>query len=565
MHEVNDWTPLDGLYRWEREQPDAIYLTQPVGDEVYSYTWAEVADQVRRMAMHLQSCNFPPGSRVALLSKNCAHWFMANLAIWMAGHVCVPIYPSIREDAVRHILTHSDASFLFLGPLDTWDAIRGGIPAQLPIVTFPGAQKRQECERACLWNDVVISTPQMPSQSSVRDGRLAAIFYTSGTTGLPKGVMLSFTSYAVSATLLNQIMPFGPSDRMLSYLPIAHAFEAAVVFTASLRYGFHVYFNESLDTFSKDLQRARPTIFHSVPRLWVKFQLSVLQKLSSSELNAMLQAPDTTESTRHQILKQLGLHETRLAITGSAPLAPAVLQWYRALGLELLEGYGMTEDFAYSHFSRPGRTRVGYVGEPMAGVDRRIADSGEVQIKSPARLMGYYKDEGKNREAFTEDGFFKTGDLGEIDDNGRLRITGRVKELFKTSKGKYVAPAPIENKFHHSKVEAVCVTGPNLPQPIGLVMLSADARQALIAPSDFAVLEFELQALLARVNADLDPHEKLQFIVIVRGQWTIANGFLTATMKIKRDTIEQHYAPCFDAWSKLNRTLVWEENNSFTL
>lgn len=219
----------------------------------------------------------------------------------------------------------------------------------------------------------------------------------------------------------------------------------------------------------------------------------------------------------------------------------------------------MTEDFAYSHFSRPGRTRVGYVGEAMADVERRIADNGEVQVKSPARLMGYYKEQDKTCEAFTDDGFFKTGDLGEIDASGRLKITGRVKELFKTSKGKYVAPAPIENKFHHSKVEAVCVTGPNLPQPIGLVMLNAEARQRLFTPTDRAIFESEFQALLDRVNADLDPHEQLHFIVVVREQWTIANGFLTATMKIKRHVIEQHYAPHFDAWSKQNLAIVWEE------
>lgn len=559
MQKINAWTPLDGLYQWEREQPDAIYLTQPVGHDVYEYTWAEVGDQVRRMAMHLQSFNFPPGSRVALLSKNCAHWFMANLAIWMAGHVCVPIYASVREDAVRHILDHSEASLLFLGQIESWNIVRAGIPAQLPIVTFPGVPKRPECVFACAWNDVVTSTPRMSAPSIFYANTLAALFYTSGTTGLPKGVMLSFSSYAVSATLLNQILSVGPADRMLSYLPLAHAFESAVVFTASLRYGFQVFFNESLATFTADLRRARPTIFHSVPRLWVKFQLSVLQKYPPAELDAMLQDPDTGATTRRRILEQLGLHETRLAITGSAPLSPAVLTWFRSLGLELLEGYGMTEDFAYSHFSRPGRTRVGYVGEAMAGVERRIADNGEVQIKSPARLIGYYKDQAQTSNSFTDEGFFKTGDLGEIDDGGRLKITGRVKELFKTSKGKYVAPAPIENKFHHSKVEAVCVTGPNLPQPIALVMLNAEARQTLLVPEDHARLESEFQALLDRVNADLSPHEQLHFIVVVREQWTIANGFLTATMKIKRHAIEQHYAPHFDGWSKLNRTIVWEE------
>ena len=238
---------------------------------------------------------------------------------------------------------------------------------------------------------------------------------------------------------------------------------------------------------------------------------------------------------------------------------PAVtLDWYRSLGLELLEGYGMSEDFAYSHMSEPGAVRVGYVGVPQDGVETRIAENGEILIKSPGCMMGYFKEPEKTKAAFTDDGFFKTGDMGEYDDENRLKITGRIKELFKTSKGKYVAPVPIENKLNtHPEIEAVCVGGANQPATFGLVMLAEEARTALNDNHRNALGE-ELKALMNQTNAGLDPHEQMKFLVIVGETWSIANGFLTPTMKIKRNIIEDHYASKIDDWFAQKKTIIWE-------
>jgi len=389
---------------------------------------------------------------------------------------------------------------------------------------------------------------------------LAIMIYTSGSTGQPKGVMIGFGAMACASEAAAKLSPVAPGDRVLSYLPLAHGFEHAWVFSAALRFGLHVYFNESLQSFAADLRRARPTIFLSVPRLWVKFQLGILRHLPQEKIDALLADPATAAATKHQILELLGLREVRIALTGSAPLSAAILKWYRDIGLELLEGYGMTEDFSYSHLSFPGRTRVGYVGHPLDGVERRISEAGEILVKSPACMLGYYKQPELTQESFTEDGFFKTGDMGEIDEDGRLKITGRVKELFKTGKGKYVAPVPIENMLaSHPDVEAALVMGSGLPSAFGMVLLSPEAQRAVLGQARADILR-GLEELRDRINEKLQSHERLEFLAIAKEQWTIANGFLTPTMKIRRNIIEKHYEPLFDAWFKAKTPVVWAES-----
>ncbi|MFT3804324.1 MAG: AMP-binding protein [Burkholderiaceae bacterium] len=563
MNSTPSWTPVTALYHWEKTRPDEVFLTQPKGGEAIDYTWAQVGDQVRRMAQHLSSLGFPPGSRIAIMSKNCAHWIMAELAILMAGHVSVPIYPSVNAETLRYILDHSESALMFLGGMEDWAETRAGVPDRLPIITLPGAPSFDPPRENVLpWDDLVAVTPPMQGEVPPRKADdLALIIYTSGSTGQPKGVMIGFGAMEFAANTSDQLVSeTKPGDRVLSYLPLAHAYEHAGILSAGLRYGLHIYFNESLATFQEDLRRARPMSFLSVPRLWVKFQLGILQRLPQEKLDALLADPATAAPTRRQLLEQLGLQDARFAVTGSAPLPAAVLEWYHKLGLELLEGYGMTEDFAYSHLSFPGKTRVGYVGSALNGVERRISESGEILVRSPAQMLGYYKQPELTKESFTEDGFFKTGDMGEIDEEGRLKITGRVKELFKTSKGKYVAPAPIENVLgSHPGVEVALVMGSGQPAAFGMVMLSAEALQAAQRAEVRNEIMRGLEELLQSINAKLQAHERLEFVAVANEQWTIANGFLTPTMKIRRNIIEKHYEPMFDTWFAARKPVVWAE------
>jgi long-chain acyl-CoA synthetase len=559
---TNTSTGVDGLYHWEKTLPNKVYLTQPHdGGQTTDYTWAEVGNEARRMATYLKSLNYPTGSNIALISKNCAHWIITDLAIWLAGHVSVPLYPTLNSETVKYILDHSEAKLLFIGKLDDWDTMKAGISADIPKINFPLSPAQGDLPADCeKWYDVINGVEPM-TESPVRgQDEMATIVYTSGSTGRPKGVMISFGAIAASASFLANITDVSPDSRMISYLPLAHVYERMGIEANSLRYGSHVFFAEELNTFPADLRRARPTFFHSVPRLWVKFQLGVMGKIGEKKFNRLMKLPIIRGVIKKKILTQLGLENVHIAATGSAPLPSSVIAWYRSLGLELLEGYGMTENFAYSHCSLPGRSRVGYVGHSQEGVITKIADNSEILIKSPGNMIGYYKNPEKTAEDLTKDGFLKTGDMGELDEDGRLKITGRIKELFKTSKGKYVAPVPIENKLcAHRSIEVVCITGANQTQPYGLVLLSDDDLAARAKGNlDEAALTEEFTKLIGEVNATLDPHEHVKFLLIVKDTWSIENGFLTPTMKIKRNVIEDYYAPEVDAWYGAKKKVIWE-------
>ncbi len=550
-----DTSILEKLYHWERQAPDTLHFVQPRGNgAVQEMSWAEVMDQVRRMAAHLQSLDLSPRSHIALIGKNSAHWMMADWAIWMAGHVTVPIYPTLNADTVSYILGHSESRLLFVGKLDDRDSIRAGVEGQLPTLTLPLAPEIGGAR----WDEIMASVAPMSGSPERDSNELATIVYTSGSTGQPKGVMLSFGALLGAGEMFAGTLDLTPRDRLISYLPLAHVMERAAVEMPSVIAGCAVYFTESLNTFVDDLRRARPTLFISVPRLWTKFEQGVEAKLPKAKQKRLFRIPILGRMVKKKILTQLGLQHVRFAGTGSAPLPESTLNWYRSLGLDLLEAYGMTEDCAVSHATDPGDSKVGYVGKARPGVQTRIADNGELLIKSPCVMLGYYKEPEKTKEAFDEEGFFKTGDMGEYDEQGRLKITGRVKELFKISKGKYVAPNPIENKLMaHPKLEVVCVAGANQPATFGLIVLSEGARADLAAGQDRAVIESELAELMEEVNATLDPHEQMQFLVVVSEVWSIENGFLTPTMKIKRQVIERHYEGQVDAWFKRGKKVIW--------
>ena len=545
---------LEAVVQWERTKPDRVWLTQPMGGGVVrDISWRVAVDEARRMAAHLRSLALPPGSTIAMLTKNCAHFFLADLAIWMAGHCSVPLYPTANAATVGQILAHSEARLLFVGKLDAWPAQAPGVPAGMPLIAMPLGPKID----APTWDEIIAKTAPLPGTPTRSPDDLATLVYTSGSTGEPKGVMVTFGAMSASVRALLARVPTSPDDRALSHLPLAHVAERFAVELPSMFTGGRVYFAESLDTFVEDLRRARPTVFLTVPRLWQKFQLGVFGKMPPAKIDRLLSIPIVSSLVKRKIRKALGLECVRLAATGAAPIPPELHAWYRRLGIELLEGYGMTENFACSHGTRPGRVRIGYVGEPYDGVECRISDEGEVQVKSPGMMKGYFKAPALTAEAFTADGWLRTGDRGEIDGEGRLRITGRVKELFKTSKGKYVAPAPIEGKLgNHPAIEAVCVGGLGRPQPYGLVMLGVEARKQLAATR--AELEAALGAHLRAVNAELEPHETLAFVAVVNDEWQIENGFLTPSMKIKRAVIERAYEPLLDGWYAAGSEVVWQ-------
>lgn len=551
---------LDYVYDHEAMLADQVYLTQPTGGgQVTDYTWRQVMDESRRMAAHLKAQNLAPGARIAILSKNCAHFIMAELAIWLAGGTTVAIFPTETADTVRYVLEHSEASLLFVGKLDTFDQQLPGIPADLPRIAFPLAPKNSYES----WDAVVARTQPLQGKVARAGTDIGILMYTSGSTGQPKGVMHSFARITAAAEGISHDtksrIGADVKNRMLSYLPLAHVFERAWVESASLVDGnTQLFFAESLDTFVQDLNRAKPVTFISVPRLWLKFQQGVFAKMPPKKLDRLLSIPILGKIVGRKVLKGLGLDHALLAGSGSAPIPAELIAWYRRLGLNLIEGYAMTEDFAYSHNSTDKVNAPGCVGVPLKGVEVRISEEGEVLIKSPGQFVGYYKRPDLDAEVFTDDGFFRTGDKGERRADGLLRLTGRVKELFKTSKGKYVAPAPIENRINACPlIELSMVSGVGQPSAYAMVVLAETVRPTVKDPAVKAQITADLTQLLKDVNAELPDYERLQMLVIAPEPWSIENGFLTPTMKIRRNRIEAAVEPQLDRWYTGKGTVQW--------
>lgn len=539
--------PLEAFYENERAIPGKLYLRQPLASGAREITWGEAGNEIRRVAAALKAMRLPPGSNIAILSKNCAHWMMADLAIWMAGHVSVPLYPNSSPAAVREILAHSGARLVFLGKLDAREPFVEAIPHGVETLYFhdPGPSGKS-------WDDLVAASEPLPGEPVRGADELATIIYTSGTTGTPKGVMHSFRNIAITAETIVETMRMRPGEVYFSYLPLAHVAERVLCATTPLYVGGTVHFAQSLETFAADLAAARPTIFLAVPRIWTKFQMGVLAKMPQKKLDRLLAIPLVAALVKRKIKAKLGLDRARIVVTGAAPLPTSTYEWFLRLGFPLVEAYGMTENFALSHCSRPDAVRLGTVGQAYPGVDVKLSEEGEILVKSPGTMLGYYREPELSAEAMSGE-YLRTGDRGVLSADGFLTITGRVKELFKTSKGKYVAPSPIEMRLARSPhVEQVCLVGSGFPQPFALVTLSETSRAV---PRE--TVSRELDALVTKLNETLDPHERISNVVVFLEGWTPDNGLLTPTMKIKRNEIETRFGKHFERWSYDPVRVLW--------
>lgn len=551
-------TPIQALEQRCREQGDRIAMVQPLGGgAVRRYTWNEVADEAYRMAAYLRAEGVEPGDRVALISKNCAEWIIADLSIWAAGAVSVPLYPTLTADSVRQILVHSESRLLFVGKLDDWEKMKDGVPAGLKQVALSMAPEAAR-GRGADWEDIIAA--RRPLEQVARPGPddLATIIYTSGTTGVPKGVMHQYKSLSAVGDKVVDVYGLNANDRMISYLPLSHVAERAAIELAQLYTGNTVYFAESLETFGEDIKRAKPTLFFAVPRIWSKFYQKASEALPPKKLDTLLKIPLLNGVIKKKVLGAMGLDECRIALSGAAPLSTEILTWFKKLGLEILEVYGMTENFGWSHSTEEGGQRIGWVGTVNDGVECRVGDNGEVLVRAVSTMSGYYKQPELTAEVLSEDGWLRTGDVGEIDAEGRLRITGRVKEIFKTEKGKYVAPAPIENRLVSLPgIEMACVIGANMAQPIALLNLTPEEQDKLSKGRAREQFTAELEQLLENVNGQIDPHERLDALVVCKTPWTVENGLITPTLKLKRNELEKYYADQLPEWAG-TRGVIWE-------
>ncbi|TCN80534.1 AMP-binding protein [Vibrio crassostreae] len=546
-------TPNDMILKWAEERPNEVYLKQIINRQFVEFTYKEVADKALKLASALEGLGAQPGDRVALVSKNCAEWFICDLAMMLGDFVSVPIFPTAGADTIQYCIEHSESKIVIAGKLDDPAATQKVLDDNPSLISISlSYDTAAKCQHT--FEQLIDTHEPSTKRPQHHDDKLMSLVYTSGTSGLPKGAMLTYGAFTWSVQRLIDHIGIQPGDRLFSYLPLAHITERVYIFGSSVMGGVVTAFPESLDTFIDDVKMHRPTLFISVPRLWTLFQQRIQDKLPQKKLNFLLKIPFINNIIKKKLADGLGLDQARVLGCGSAPVSPALLAWYESVGLHITEAWGMTESFAYSTLNYPFRAdKIGTVGNAGPGIELKIAEDEEILVRGKGLFSGYYKNDIATQESFNSDGWLHTGDIGDIDSEGYLTIRGRKKDTFKTAKGKFVAPVPIENKlFEYSRVEMMCLIGLGLPGPI-----------LLVVPHDFpnfdrARYERTTKRVIEKMNEQLGSHEKIKGVLMIKEPWSIENGVLTPTLKIKRHILEQKYHEVGHNWPK-DKLVVWEE------
>ncbi|MGF1691984.1 AMP-binding protein [Photobacterium kagoshimensis] len=545
--------PHEMILKWAEERADEIYLRQIINRKFVDYSYADVADKALRLVSALRDLGIQPGDRVALASKNCAEWFICDLAMMLGSYISVPVFPTAGAETIEHCVTHSESKVLLIGKLDDSKAIES-VCADLPDLITIGFNYDSTPKCQYQFNTLIEQHEPSTERPSYENDDLMSIVYTSGTSGLPKGAMLSYGAFAWSSQRLIDHIGMQDGERLFSYLPLAHITERVYIFGSSVMAGMQVAFPESLDTFIDDVKMHRPTLFISVPRLWTLFQQRIQDKLPQRKLDFLLKIPFISGVIKRKLADGLGLDKARVLGCGSAPVSPALLRWYERIGLNITEAWGMTESFAYSTLNHPFRSdKIGSVGNPGPGVEIKIAADEEILVRSEGLFSGYYKNEEASKECFDQDGWLHTGDIGSVDDEGYITIEGRKKDTFKTAKGKFVSPVPIEKRlFELSNVEMMCLIGSGMPAPVLLAI-----------PHEFPNFdrkryEKKVHHVIDTINQELESHAKIKGVLMIKEPWSIENGILTPTLKIKRHILEKRYQDIGNEWPK-GQLVQWEE------
>ncbi|MEM8894047.1 MAG: AMP-binding protein [Bacteroidota bacterium] len=465
------------------------------------------------------------------------------------GYVSVPIYPTLGADTINHVLTHSESKAVILGKLDDYESQKGGIPDIKKISI--GMYGMSDGD---LWEDMVSAHEPMKEPEPTKPDDLITIIYTSGTTGLPKGAMHTISSFSTMGNITLEQFDLPESPSFFSYLPLSHIAERIGICIHSVYRGGSVGFPESIDTFGADLANTQPHLFFAVPRIWSKFQEKILEKMPQKKLDRLTGLPIIGGLVKKKLKKALGLSRAKYIFSGAAPIAVSMMEWYDKIGITILQAYGMTEDCINSHYNLPGQNKMGTVGKALPSVTAKLSAEGEICIKNESLMTGYYKMPEKTAETIDEDGFLHTGDIGEYDHDGYLTITGRVKDQFKTDKGKYISPAPIELELMKNPyIEQVCVVGTGIPQPIALVVTPVESKSKSNEEISKSIIE-----TVAEINPTLEKHEKIEKAVIMSEDWTVENGLLTPTMKVKRNQVEKIHSGYYPEWFNHDEKVIFE-------
>ena len=567
-------------------------LRYRVGSAWETSSWSEYGKTVDRVAAGLVGLGLKGGDRVGLLSSNRPEWHIADLGVISTGAVTVPLYMTSSTLQVAYILEHSEARLCFVEGHEQLAKIlesRDALPHLERVVTFDEDGCDLNDPFLLCWADLSsLGDERLAAKSTIVDDRvrairsddLATVVYTSGTTGPPKGAMITHANLIATLEALTSVVSIGPDDRFLSFLPLSHIAERTVSHFGQVVSGGQTWFARDLATLAEDLPACRPTIFFAVPRIWEKLHDAVLEQVSrlpgpTRQLaKRYLSLADVrVEPASHgavglaqraqwqmldwvigiKIRRRLGLDRARILVSGAAPIHPDLLRWLHGIGLPVGEVYGQTEDCGPTSLNPPGAVRIGTVGPPLPGVQVRIADDGEILVKGDNVCRGYLKDAKATHELLDVDGWMHSGDVGHFDPLGYLVVTDRKKDLIITAQGKNIAPQEIETRLRfESLISQGVVIGEGQRYIAALITLDADtvapwaqARhkaldpEALISDPD---LQAELAASIERVNHDLSHAEAIKRWRVLPHDFTIAQGELTPTLKIKRSVIDQRYA-----------------------
>jgi len=456
------------------------------------------------------------------------------------------------------VLRLGDVDALFVGKLDVWDEMKKGVPDEMPIISFPQYPNHSKVERGEKWDDFINRFEPMQGTPSGAMNDTWTIVFTSGTTGTPKGVVIDYENLDSTKIITEESNPLDISltgeNRFFSFLPLNHIAERIVVEGTCIRYGGTISFAESITTFGKNLADVQPTVFFAVPRIWTKFQLGILSKMPQKKLDLLLKIPIISGIVKKKIRKGLGLNEVRACVSGAAMLSEGLKKWFKKLDIQITNGYGMTENSALCSNLFPWDDKPGTVGKAQPGAVIKIdSQTNEIMMKAPYVMKGYYKDPEKTAEVLDE-GWLRTGDQGRLDEEGFLYITGRVKDTFKTTIGEFIVPTPMEGELElNSDIEQICIVGLGCPQPIAMVVLS---EMGTAKSKDD--LNKSLDNTLTDLNKTLESYQKISTIVVAKEAWSVENGCLTPTLKVKRNVVNQQYQNHLEAWHNTSDTIVWE-------
>jgi long-chain acyl-CoA synthetase len=552
------------------------------GAEWRSLSWAEYEQSVTAVATALRDWGLVSGDRVGILAANRPAWHIVDIAAMSAGLVSVPVYPTNAAGQVRYVLAHSGARVCFVENVDQLAKVllrRAELPALEHVVVMDDVYGLDDGFITSLSELVASGASSRASAgglldelvSAVLPSDLATLVYTSGTTGPPKGAMITHANLMATMRSLTTLIDLRPDDRFLSFLPLSHITERSISNFGQIVCGSETWFARSIATVAEDLRACRPTILFAVPRVWEKFQDGILEHVAAQRgparllANRFLAAADAT-SGRHtiegrvldrvvgsKVRRQLGLDQARIVACGAAPVHPDLLRWFHAIGIPIAEGYGQSEVSLCTSTNTPDDTRIGTVGRPIPGVSVRIADDDEILVKGANVCAGYWHDAAATRELIDPEGWMHSGDLGRLDSDGYLHVTGRKKDLIITAYGKNIAPAEIETRLRMEPLIAqAVVVGDNRPYLTALLTVDADAAaewaahrgrslgiEALVDDHDFHA---ELSRAIERVNETHAHAEGIRRWRVLPRDLTVSGGELTATLKVKRHVVMERWA-----------------------